>query len=350
MSFEGYHSANAALSSGILAVNGSGNKVYMTWASTTALNIGSGNLIQYRFRADAGVSTTLTWDTQTAGACEYSDINGNVITTFYNTSTISTVANALIVNAGTDIIQTGASVQLNGSVTGGTAPYSYLWAPAATLSNSAILNPIASPTATTSYTLTVNSVGCSGSDVMTVIFEVVPINLSLQNINLPSGTNICYDATNTITVAGSGTTFVVQSGGSAEMIAGQKISYLPGTRVFSGGYMHGHITTSGQYCSPTAPQMEVTSTGVNDLATASGELFRVYPNPTSGNFTVELTDLKSSGNAVITVFGSMGETIQNAEMNGISKQALSLSEKPAGIYFIRVVAGDKQSTRKIIRK
>jgi hypothetical protein len=180
--------------------------------------------------------------------------------------------------------------------------------------------------------------------------EVVPINRLLQNINLSSGTNECYDATNTITVAGSGTTFVVQSGGSAEMIAGQKISYLPGTRVYSGGYMHGHITTSGQYCSPTAPQMEVTSTGVNDLAIASGELFRVYPNPTSGNFTVELTDITSSGNAVITVFGSMGETIHTAEMNGISKQALSLSEKPAGIYFIRMVAGDKQSTRKIIRK
>ena len=54
------------------------------------------------------------------------------------------------------------------SITGETT-LSYLWNPSATLSSSTILNPVATPTATTAYTLSITGNGCTISDNITVI-------------------------------------------------------------------------------------------------------------------------------------------------------------------------------------
>ncbi len=59
-------------------------------------------------------------------------------------------------NAGADVsIQTGGSTTLSGSASGGTTPYTYQWSPATGLNNSNIASPVASPTTTRTYTLTV---------------------------------------------------------------------------------------------------------------------------------------------------------------------------------------------------
>lgn len=70
-----------------------------------------------------------------------------------------------VANAGSDVsICNGTSATL--SATGGA---SYFWTPAGGLSNSAIGNPTATPTATTSYTVTAsNASGCTSTDAVTV--------------------------------------------------------------------------------------------------------------------------------------------------------------------------------------
>lgn len=65
---------------------------------------------------------------------------------------------ALIVNAGSaQTICSSTSATLGGQPTavGGTSPYVYSWAPSTGLDNTNIANPIAKPTSTTTYTLTV---------------------------------------------------------------------------------------------------------------------------------------------------------------------------------------------------
>ena len=352
MSFQGYHSVNAALSVGMLAVNSVDNKVYLTWASTTAINPGTATLIQYRFNAKAGISTTVSWDTQTTGACEYSDPSGTAITSFFNTSNIGTSATALIVNAGPDMIKTGASVQLNGSATGQTLPYTWLWSPAGSLNNPAIYNPIASPAVTTTYTLTVTSFnGCVGSDAMNVVVGgVVPDNRTLQGITVGNGVTNCYDAYQVITVAGTGTIFLVQNGGSATMIAGQKISFLTGTTINSGGYLHGYISTNGQYCNTSSPSMVATSIDETGNVIPNGDLFSVYPNPTSGSFKVKINETIKPGKSTVTLYGNLGEPVFTVEKDALTDQEFSLSGKPSGIYFLRVSTGTMQQTKKIIKQ
>ncbi len=350
MTFDGYQAVNAVLTGGLLVVNRSANKVIFSWASTTAANIGTGVLVNYRFKANAGISTTLTWDTQATGACEYSDPSGTVITSFFNNSNVTVTANALIVDAGPDMIKMAPTVQLNGGATGGTLPYVWLWSPAASLSNPAISNPVASPAATTTYTLTVTANnGCVGTDAMNVVVFGPPQDLVLQGITVSNGTNICYNALQTIAVAGGATTFVVENGGSATMIAGVKISYLPGTKVNQGGYLHGYITTSGQYCDalPTAPVTAAIEDPVVEMP--RDDMFKVYPNPANGKITVELTDGQFSENGHIEVFGPLGERIVTEDMNGETRREFSLTGKPVGLYYVRVVNGSKGATKKLVK-
>ncbi len=71
-------------------------------------------------------------------------------------------------NAGADIVSCdGTGVQLNGSGTG--TPF---WSPSGSLSDATILNPLATPSSTTTYTLTMTDGICSASDQVEV--EILP--------------------------------------------------------------------------------------------------------------------------------------------------------------------------------
>ncbi len=78
------------------------------------------------------------------------------------------------VNAGMNVtISAGETVQLNASGDAGT----YLWSPSTGLSATNILDPIASPAVTTTYTLTItNTFGCSAFDDIKIEIKNIPGN------------------------------------------------------------------------------------------------------------------------------------------------------------------------------
>jgi hypothetical protein len=198
LTFDGYQSPNSALSVGTLVVNSTGSKVILTWASSVAANIGNGVLIQFKFRGNASVNTSVSWDTQTPGYCEYSNLTGSVITSFFVNGSITIASNALVVNAGNDVvISPGNNTQLNGTVTGGSAPFVYLWSPSTGLSNPAIVNPVANPAATTNYTFTVTgSNSCVANDQVKVfVMKMLNLHVLLEGLYNSSGTmRQAYDA------------------------------------------------------------------------------------------------------------------------------------------------------------
>ena len=70
----------------------------------------------------------------------------------------------------------GASASLNAAASGGVGSYSYSWTPTVGLSNPNIANPIATPTATTTYTVLVTddqSCFVEGSQVVTVLPDIM---------------------------------------------------------------------------------------------------------------------------------------------------------------------------------
>jgi len=173
------------------------------------------------------------------------------------------------------------------------------------------------------------------------IYTTINVNGTVFN-----GVSICYNATPTMIVAGEGNTFTVQNGGSATMIASRNIRYLPGTTVAAGGYMHGYISTV--LCHP--PSIPSTVTG-NEEPKAELQLANVviYPNPTSGDFTVEYKGEATPGSIRVDIFGLQGERVLAGSISGEKKRVFSSAALPEGMYFVKVVADGTAYTFKLIK-
>lgn len=91
------------------------------------------------------------------------------------------------VNAGTDFsVLQGASAKMKATAKGDTLTYA--WSPAAGLSSTTILDPVVTPTADATYTLTVTTPqGCSASSSVNVTILKVPV---IPNTFTPNGDSI----------------------------------------------------------------------------------------------------------------------------------------------------------------
>ena len=181
-----------------------------------------------------------------------------------------------------------------------------------------------------------------------------PVSTSIQvsSTTLTTGETDCFNATQTITVAGDGTQVIVESGASANFIAGQNIRFLPGFDAQAGSYAHGYITTTDDYCVEAPPALvaaepeikegAIVNTGFTKLAQT--ELV-VYPNPNSGEFTVELRNFK--GESRIILFNAVGQIVHD-ELTSDTELQMKVSNPKSGMYFIKVVNNNKQFSRKIV--
>ncbi len=176
----------------------------------------------------------------------------------------------------------------------------------------------------------------------------VPVNAVVQGTVTQS---VCYNATGTLTAGGIPGALIVENGGHATLIAGMNIRLIPETAVLPGGYLWGHITTSGSYCgTKSAPMVMSTDVEPQQNEVKGGNLFRVYPNPTTGAFTVDFQFMPDNLTILAEVYEMHGEKVITADLTGKSEYNGSLAHLPSGIYFIRIMAGTKVETVKIIRQ
>ena len=187
----------------------------------------------------------------------------------------------------------------------------------------------------------------------------VPENLSVGDQIITFGHTRCYNALQTITVAGI-SVFQVQSGGSATFIAGLKIRFLPGVRVFPGGYLHGYITTTGQYCIPGTVINPLTAsdsstvkgdfTGIeNDLEPPGSRFCYIYPNPTSGEFNLVLSSNNREWPVNVRIYNAYGALVKETILDKGRTHLFSLAEQKPGIYFLHIRHGDNTEMEKVIR-
>jgi hypothetical protein len=177
---------------------------------------------------------------------------------------------------------------------------------------------------------------------------------NLSGITITNGQTECYEATETITLGGSGD-FHVQNGGSVTAIAGFSVKMLPGTRIFAGGHLHAYITPFGFFCDTIATMMS--SEIIEDMIAMESEstrlsidFFKVYPNPTSNAFTLELTEVDEGLKITVEIYGIMGERILQNELFGSQRYQFDMSAMPRGVYILRVLRGDQTEIQKIIRQ
>ncbi len=191
---------------------------------------------------------------------------------------------------------------------------------------------------------------CGTGPSRTLAVTTQPANIAVTGIIVAGGQVRCYNASGTIIVAGNGNSFLVQNGGQATFIAGQMISFMPGTTVEQGGYLLGAITTTGQYCGALPAVKMANFPSDEPLETLSTHQFRLYPNPSAGLFSIEQLDDKYGINFSVEVFSMMGKQIMSEMVAGEKTHQFTLYGVPAGIYLVRIVSGDKAEVIKLIKQ
>jgi hypothetical protein len=132
-----------------------------------------------------------------------------------NTANVTITVNTRpTANAGPDVtICEGLTTTLGASATGGTTPYAYNWVANTTLNLTNIANPVASPSVTTSYTVTVTDAnGCTNSDAVIVHVNPKP------NVNAGADITICNQSSTVLAASGNagtpGYTYLWSPGGT----------------------------------------------------------------------------------------------------------------------------------------
>lgn len=109
----------------------------------------------------------------------------------------------------------------------------------------------------------------------------------------------------------------------------------------------GSSSTQGYYfidniCLSTDSNLCNISTGIKNEEINS--FFRVYPNPTSGLFTVQLLE---RGEYTYEIKNHLGQLITRNDINS-DQNKIDLSNQPIGVYFIQVKSEQGILTKKII--
>lgn len=171
----------------------------------------------YAFRTEQAAATSLAnWGI-------FSDVGSVTVGNF----AVTPQALPLTVSAGGDkTITAGQGCPLNGSASGGTSPYTYSWSPSAGLSDATIANPTASPTTTTTYTLTVTDqtgLKATASAIITVSPAATGTTYFVDKANgSDANTGVAGSPWKTLSKAGltakAGSTVIVKAGTYTESL------------------------------------------------------------------------------------------------------------------------------------
>jgi hypothetical protein len=184
----------------------------------------------------------------------------------------------------------------------------------------------------------------------TITMIMVPASITVSG-DILNGKDTCFNAYGTITVPSAPETFNVYAGGSATFIAGIKIRFLPGTWVKPGEYMNAYITTTNEYCGNLPSSMVTVVSGEgeqNVLPEQASHRYSIYPNPTTGNFTLLHLGDFLPGTVQVEIFNMHGERIFSTICTDERSHYFTLTGLPAGICFVKVMTGDHVESFKLV--
>jgi hypothetical protein len=197
-----------------------------------------------------------------------------------------------------------------------------------------------------------------GDELVFTTLSEIPEVRWLQNITIGPGQTACYDAMITIITgdpyaggAGGPPAYFtyVEPTGDLTLVSGGNILMYPHTWAMNGSHLHAYIDLSGNYC----PQTDLPEVAAKnpEYVIAAYELahFRLYPNPTTGNFTLELKGTNLRSDFRVEVYSMRGERVLNTMVAGESKAEIQFSGMPEGLYFVTLKTNDYIETIKLVK-
>lgn len=271
----------------------------------------------YNPKATPSVTTTYT-------------VVGTAVNGCVNTDTVKITIDALpIIKSGNDVSACKSKpVQLN--VVGGAA---YVWHPGNSLNDSTISNPVATPTVTTTYTVTGSSeAGCKNADTITLTVLPIPsvpaITQSLDTLICDTGYFAYQWYYNNVAISGA---------------TGPKH-----TCTVNGNYYLSVSNSDG--CSINSPVKVVSSVGIQEKSSAV--FVNVFPNPTMDEITIEMNLLKTE-NVKMNLINTSGQVMKSLELKQIQgehKTSFNLASYANGMYYLQIVTNDGVVNKKIFKQ
>lgn len=262
----------------------------------------------------AAFSPTITTTYTVTGADANSCTNTSVRTITVNPLPVMAVSGNSVICAGNQ-----ATLTASGAIT-------YTWTTGATSASVSV-----SPTLTTTYSVVgTNAAGCTGSLTRTLVVNALPTITATSNASM-----ICSGQSATLT-AGGGTTYSWNTGANTGSVV---VSPTVATTYTVLG-----TDVNGCSKSATVTQNVSACTGIEAISGPKGTLMNVYPNPTNGQFTIEL-----SSPADLSVINVVGQEILKEKLHE-GKHNLDLGNEAKGIFFISVMQNGKTSMVKLIKQ
>lgn len=268
-------------------------------------------------------------------------------------SFVVTAAAPLTVNASADDSQLcqGQSTFLHAVAAGGTGSYTYSWISNPPGFTSNLANVQVTPTQTTTYTVTASSGGQTATSSVTVTVQNPPV------ASVGADTTYCDNVTS-FPVSGAASNYGSVSWtttGDGTFNNGNTLNdiYTPGPNDLSGGFVNlifeaAALAPCLTNAKDTVHVTFVLCTGIGNNR-ANTVVLSVYPNPSTGQFTLQTGSLSET--ATMKIFDMQGrivhsETIQPT-VAGFSME-VNLRGLPAGVYQVNILSGKTTGTARIL--
>ncbi len=263
-----------------------------------------------------------------------------------------------------DSIQIGGSPTVTNSCGRGCTSISYSWLPTTGLSNPHAANPWVIPTSTTVYTVTVAIVStithdtcCKSTSTVTVTY------LPRCTANAGTAQTICCPG-GSVTIGGSPSAVDSCSGCDTTLYSWLPTTGLnnshaanpvasPSTTTTYTLHIYAYNNSTHDTCCNASSTVKVTvsgsccrtTAGINSI-TANNSI-KIYPNPTSQLFNVEIGQTLNNGE--VRIYDMNGKTIwQKSGSKGNETLPVDLKDIQKGIYFIEINdSGNKVYTDKL---
>jgi hypothetical protein len=229
---------------------------------------------------------------------------------------------------GSDTICAGgaAYIKATGAVT-------YTWAPAGNISSTSGSSNYATPTITTTYTLTGKTGTCSKVSTFTV--TVLPTASPSLTVNSPS---VCVGNAVAVNANGFNTyTWTPATGLSAT--SGASVSASPTVTTT-------YIVTGVTGACKTSSSLTVTVNPCTGIANVSNNAaISIYPNPSNGLVTVVMSTVNSGTTLYVT--DMIGKEVFKSVVTDTNTN-LDLSSLQKGLYMVTVANGQNKHIQKLI--
>jgi hypothetical protein len=234
----------------------------------------------------------------------------------------------------------GASVQLSVLASGGTPPYNYAWTSVPvdpTLSGSSTLqNPLVTPTVNTVYSVTVTDVSTTASCATTITINST-IYSNVAVVDETDGN-------------GNGSATANPTGGTPTYTYNWNTTPSQSTPAITG--LHAGIysvtITDAIGCVTDTTVIVNLVTGIS--TTTLSQIINVIPNPSNGNFIIQLDNYKDHS-PVLSIVNIQGQTILSEEIHIDAdkfNKNISMESFAKGMYYIKVIDQNDSRTFKLM--